>query len=126
MMQFNDGDTVRLKYTFKTSKNSTYVFFGYANPGYDDLVYLMDSDKRIITVSESQIEQVMKPLRYSGYTSTPEWSEDDQMYHGHIDGIFMYICWDAENLEEYESMFHSAVNEYKLICNNKNINTFSK
>ena len=118
-MIYKEGDKVVLKNSsFQKKDNDRKVFkvFGYANPGYDDLVYLIDGRNEIITVDENQIELYMEPMKYKDFISTPAWSEEDQCYYGHLEGILALVSWEAEEYNDCMKEFQSAVEDYLAFC----------
>lgn len=111
IQKFQEGQKVKIKSGF-SFKPDIYKVFGYANPGYDDLVYIIDQKNAITTVPESTLEPVFDKFSYKGYTSTPQWDDDSETFKGHLDRIFAYICWESEDTEHCEEKFHDAVDDY--------------
>ena len=112
-MKFETGQKVKFKN--KNTKYGSTVFsvYGYANPGYDELIYLIDSHNRIITVDEAYLELVLESLEYRGYKTTPAFSEESQVYHGHIEGIRDLVTWESDIYDKCEEEFHNAVDDYE-------------
>lgn len=114
--KFHEGQKVQLKSGFKF-KPDVYKVFGYSNPGYDDLVYIIDKKSIITTVPESSLEPVYEKMKYKVYTSTIEWSEEDQVFHGHIEGILALVTWEADEEKKCQKEFELAVEDYIALCN---------
>ena len=55
-------------------------------------------------------------LEYKGYFTTIEFSVDDMVLHGKIEGINDLVNFEADNASEIEQAFHDAVDDYLEIC----------
>ena len=61
------------------------------------------------TESESTIE-------YKGYFSTINYSPEDKVLYGTIEGIDDLITFESGSAEEIENEFHKAVDDYIAFC----------
>lgn len=55
-------------------------------------------------------------LEYKGYYTRIEYSADDQVLFGKIEGINDLVNFEADNAKEIENEFHSAVDDYLEYC----------
>lgn len=55
-------------------------------------------------------------LKYKGYTTRVEYSVEDQVLHGKIEGISDLVDFESDSLSEIENAFHSAVDDYLDFC----------
>ena len=55
-------------------------------------------------------------LEYKGYWTVVEYSVDDKVLHGRIEGIRDFVNFEAESIEDVEKAFHEAVDDYLLFC----------
>lgn len=55
-------------------------------------------------------------LRYKGYTTAIEFSAEDGMLFGKLDGIGDLVNFMGENAKEVEQAFHEAVEDYLDFC----------
>ena len=58
----------------------------------------------------------MGRLRYKGYTGSVEFSEDDCVFFGKVQGIRSLISYEGTNASELVSDFHGAVDDYLALC----------
>ena len=110
--KFSEGQKVKFRNIHSEYRDQIYSVFGYANPGIDEYIYLIDSKKRIITVLESQLEPVLEKMKYKGYTTTPEYSQGTDSYYGHIENIKFYVPWESSTFESCRKEFESQVDSY--------------
>lgn len=54
-------------------------------------------------------------MRYKGYTTTMQFSNDDGVYYGVIEGIDNSVSFESNTAEEFEATFHEAVDDYEGI-----------
>lgn len=111
-MQFSENEKVKFKNPNTKYSNTVFQVYGYANPGYDNLIYLIDAHNRILTTAEDSVELVLETMEYKGYRSTPVFDEESQMYHGHLEGIRDLVTWEADCYELCNKEFENSVNEY--------------
>ena len=57
-----------------------------------------------------------KVLTYRGYTGTVEFSEDDNILYGKVQGIRSLISYEGETIKEIAEDFHGAVDDYLVLC----------
>ena len=55
-------------------------------------------------------------LQYKGYRTQIQYSVEDGVLHGKIEGIKDLVCFEAENVSEIEMEFHNAVDDYLSMC----------
>jgi predicted HicB family RNase H-like nuclease len=53
---------------------------------------------------------------YKGYLGTVEYSAEDRCFHGKIAGIRDLVSDDGTTVDELETTFHGAVDEYLAFC----------
>ena len=58
----------------------------------------------------------MTAMIYRGYSARIEYSEEDECFVGHLDGIRDIVGFDGASLEEATAMFHEAVDDYLAAC----------
>lgn len=54
-------------------------------------------------------------LEYKGYTTKIKYSSDDNVYYGKIEGIEDFVNFESDSVENIETEFHRAVNDYLLL-----------
>jgi len=62
-----------------------------------------------------------RTLTYKGYTTTVQYSEEDGVFFGKLEGISDLIYFESVKAEEINGSFHDAVDEYLEFCVCKNI-----
>ena len=55
-------------------------------------------------------------LKYKGYSAIIEYSAEDQVLHGKIDGIRDMVDFSSESATEIEKEFQTAVDDYLAFC----------
>lgn len=55
-------------------------------------------------------------LKYRNYTTTVEYSEEDKVFYGKIEGIKDLVNFESEDLNGIEQAFHDAVDDYVQFC----------
>ena len=55
-------------------------------------------------------------LEYKGYYTKVEYSAEDHVLYGKIEGIKDLINFECENLGDVEKKFHEAVEDYLAFC----------
>ena len=55
-------------------------------------------------------------LKYRGYIAKIEYSSEDKLLYGKIEGIQDLISFEAENASDIELEFHNAVDDYLEFC----------
>ena len=60
-------------------------------------------------------------LKYRGYTAKINYSAEDNILFGKIEGIIALITFEAENVAEIATAFHDAVDDYLVYCDENGI-----
>ena len=55
-------------------------------------------------------------LEYKGYWTVVEYSTEDHVLHGRIEGIRDLINYESDTIGEVEAAFHEAVDDYLQYC----------
>ena len=55
-------------------------------------------------------------LEYKGYWTTVEYSVEDHVLHGKIEGIRDLVNFEADYASQVEQAFHEAVDDYLIFC----------
>ena len=55
-------------------------------------------------------------MEYKGYIGSVEFSEDDCVFFGKVQGIRSLISYEGTNASELVSDFHGAVDDYLALC----------
>ncbi len=55
-------------------------------------------------------------LEYKGYIGSIEFSEEDTIFYGKVQGIRSLISYEGENAKELIQDFHQAVDDYLALC----------
>ena len=55
-------------------------------------------------------------IEYKGYVGNIEFSENDGVFYGKVQGIRSFISYEGENAKELISDFHMAVDDYLALC----------
>lgn len=55
-------------------------------------------------------------LQYKGYSVNIEYSAEDKVLYGKIDGIGDLVTFESENVDGIEGAFHNAVDDYLAFC----------
>lgn len=58
----------------------------------------------------------MNAMRYKGYAARVEFDADDRIFVGHLAGIRDIIGFHGSSVEELETAFHEAVDDYLDAC----------
>lgn len=56
-------------------------------------------------------------LEYKDYLGTVEFSADDKVFYGKIQGINDLVLFEGESVSELENNFKESVNDYLETCN---------
>ena len=59
-------------------------------------------------------------LEFKGYYTKVEYSAEDNVLFGKIEGIVDLVTYESESLALVEKEFHSAVNDYLAFCKETN------
>ena len=60
-------------------------------------------------------------MEYKGYIGSVEFSESDGIFHGKVQGIRALISYEGTNAQELVDDFHTAVDDYLVLCQEENI-----
>ena len=60
-------------------------------------------------------------MEYKGYIGSVEFSENDAVLFGKVMGIRALISYEGESAKELLADFHSAVDDYLALCEEKGI-----
>lgn len=55
-------------------------------------------------------------LTYKGYSTRVEYSAEDNILHGKIEGIADLVNFESETIDGVEAAFHEAVDDYLAFC----------
>ncbi len=55
-------------------------------------------------------------MQYKGYVGSVEFSENDELFYGKVQGIRSLISYEGTNAAELISDFHNAVDDYLQMC----------
>ena len=55
-------------------------------------------------------------MEYKGYVGSVEFSENDGVFYGKVQGIRSLISYEGTNAKELVSDFHGAVDDYLILC----------
>lgn len=55
-------------------------------------------------------------IEYKGYVGSVEFSENDGVFFGKVQGIRSLISYEGTNAKELISDFHAAVDDYLALC----------
>ena len=55
-------------------------------------------------------------MEYKGYIGSVEFSEQDQLFFGKVQGIRSLISYEGQSAKELVEDFHGAVDDYLAIC----------
>jgi len=58
----------------------------------------------------------MNTLHYKGYLGKVDFSEEDNVFFGKIEGINGLVNFEGTTVEELKSAFYEAVDDYVLYC----------
>ena len=59
-------------------------------------------------------------MKYKGYIGSVEFSENDCIFFGKVQGISSLISYEGSNANELVADFHEAVDEYIALCQAEN------
>ncbi len=58
----------------------------------------------------------MNAMKYKGYAARIEFDAEDRIFVGHLAGVRDVVGFHGTSVEELESAFHEAVDEYLAAC----------
>lgn len=53
---------------------------------------------------------------YKRYSIVAEYYDDDKVYFGRVNGIDDYLLVEGATLDEFETHFHTAIDDYLGLC----------
>lgn len=59
-------------------------------------------------------------MRYKGYIGSVEYSEEDEVLFGKVQGIRSLIAYQGQTIHELKQAFHECIDEYLEDCQNEN------
>jgi predicted HicB family RNase H-like nuclease len=63
-------------------------------------------------------------LKYKDFVGIVDYSAEDEVFHGKIEGIDGLVTFEAENSKDLKKAFEEAVDDYVIFCNEKGINPY--
>lgn len=60
-------------------------------------------------------------IEYKGYIGSVEFSAEDSIFHGKVQGIRALISYEGSNAQELVNDFHYAIDDYLELCSEENI-----
>jgi len=60
-------------------------------------------------------------MEYKGYIGSVEFSEEDGIFHGKVQGIRALISYEGTTAQELVDDFHTAIDEYLELCEKENM-----
>lgn len=58
-------------------------------------------------------------MEYKGYVGNVDFSEEDGVFHGKVQGIRSLISYEGESASDLVKDFHDAVDDYLNLCKNR-------
>jgi predicted HicB family RNase H-like nuclease len=58
-------------------------------------------------------------LEYNGYLGSAEFSAEDEVFHGRLEGIRDLVTYEGTDVESLKRAFHKAVDDYIATCERK-------
>ena len=55
-------------------------------------------------------------MEYKGYLGSVEYSENDHVFFGKVQGIRSLVSYDGATVAELENAFRAAVDDYLALC----------
>lgn len=55
-------------------------------------------------------------MTYKGYIGSVHYSEEDEVFHGKIEGIDDLVSFEGTSVRELKKAFHEAVDDYLAYC----------
>ena len=59
-------------------------------------------------------------LEYNGYIGSVRYSQEDEVFHGKLEGIRDLVTYEGTDVSTLKSSFHEAVADYIVTCQRKN------
>lgn len=55
-------------------------------------------------------------MHYKGYVGSVEFSEEDNLFFGSVQGIHSLVSYEGENAKALVKDFHDAVDDFLILC----------
>ena len=55
-------------------------------------------------------------MQYKGYIGSIEYSENDHVFYGKVQGIRSLVSYEGTTLQELQDDFYGAVDDYLALC----------
>ncbi|WP_455665596.1 type II toxin-antitoxin system HicB family antitoxin [Phocaeicola sp.] len=68
----------------------------------------------------------MNTLKYKGYIGTVNYSDEDEVFFGKVEGINGLVTFEGESVKELKTAFEEAVDDYLAYCKEKGISPAKK
>ena len=65
----------------------------------------------------------MNTLEYKDFVGSVNFSEEDDVFFGKIEGINALVTFEGQTVQELKRAFHDAVSDYVQLCKTKGIKT---
>lgn len=63
----------------------------------------------------------MNTLKYKDYIGSVDYSAEDSVFYGKIEGIGDLVDYEGESVDELKSAFREAVDDYLVFCEDEGI-----
>lgn len=63
----------------------------------------------------------MNTMKYKDFIGSVEFSEEDEVFYGKIEGINALVNFEGESVKELREAFQEAVEDYLVFCNEEGI-----
>ena len=67
----------------------------------------------------------MNTLRYKGFIGSVNFSEEDSVFFGKIEGINGMVNFEGQSVQELTEAFHGAVDDYLAYCEEEGVQPVS-
>lgn len=67
---------------------------------------------------------IMNTLRYKGFIGSVNFSEEDSVFFGKIEGINGMVNFEGQSVQELTEAFHEAVDDYLAYCEEEGIQAY--
>ena len=58
-------------------------------------------------------------IEYKGYVGSVRYSDEDEVFHGKLEGITDLVTYEGTDVATLKSAFHEAVDDYLAMCEKK-------
>lgn len=63
----------------------------------------------------------MNTLKYKGFIGSVEFSEEDNIFFGKVEGIDGLVNFEGSSVNELKTAFHEAVDDYIVYCKEEGV-----